>query len=276
MHLLAAIALLLPTPVVPDDLEMLKKEVQELRSLVQDEKVARLELEVQVRDLLLEVRQLQDEIAELRRGAGQDRERPQAKREPRPEPPEVEPRGEKTERSRPSADDRRRADEAWQRARSLSQLEDYGGMLDALNEAIEILPDAPPLLYNRGWTLVRLDRHAKALEDFNRVIELGETGWEVYFHRGLAYHGLERYDDAIKDYQRTLKIDPRSAGNNVSYYNIACAYSLQGKKTEAIRYLQRAVEKGFDQFKHMEEDSDLESLHGDPRFEEIVGRGREL
>jgi tetratricopeptide (TPR) repeat protein len=57
----------------------------------------------------------------------------------------------------------------------------------------------------------------------------------------------------------------------VIYYNVACCESLAGRTEDALRHLRRAIELS-DRFRAFaKEDSDLEALHGEPEFAELVG-----
>jgi C-terminal processing protease CtpA/Prc len=88
---------------------------------------------------------------------------------------------------------------------------------------------------------------------------------------GLLQEG--EYDKAITVYAMLADLPGisayRSAHSGI-HYNLACAYSLSGRKEEALTSLGKAVELGFANMKFMEEDSDLESLRDDPRYKEIM------
>jgi dienelactone hydrolase len=56
------------------------------------------------------------------------------------------------------------------------------------------------------------------------------------------------------------------------FYHLACAYSQDGKKKEAIGALKNAVEKGFADVLVLESDPDLEPLRKDPSYLEMVER----
>jgi len=53
-------------------------------------------------------------------------------------------------------------------------------------------------------------------------------------------------------------------------YNLACAQARQGKTDDALASLKRAVEDGFRDPKHLQEDADLELLRKDDRFAGIL------
>ena len=55
------------------------------------------------------------------------------------------------------------------------------------------------------------------------------------------------------------------------YYNLACSHSLLGQIDEAIRILGHALELGYDNFKGLQDDPDLDNLREDPRYEDLLG-----
>ena len=50
------------------------------------------------------------------------------------------------------------------------------------------------------------------------------------------------------------------------YYNLACFQSLLKKKGEAIKNLELAYDNGFQDYNHMMNDTDLDNLRSDKRF----------
>lgn len=77
------------------------------------------------------------------------------------------------------------------------------------------------------------------------------------------------YRNAIPAYEKALVLRAGFPSNMA--YNIACAYALLGDKEKAMQWLERSFEMGFRNLEHSRVDSDLVSLHGDPRFQRIVG-----
>ena len=83
---------------------------------------------------------------------------------------------------------------------------------------------------------------------------------EAYTKKGLYEKGLQ----IDKRLARLLKFDP------TVHYNLACSYALLEKKKEAFSALQKAIKLGYSDFSHLRKDSDLKSLHSDPRFQKLV------
>ena len=96
-----------------------------------------------------------------------------------------------------------------------------------------------------------------------------------------------RPGDAIETLGLAVRLDGTDA---ISAYNLACAYSLEkaaaerlpGKRTrleqyaqtarreKALRWLDEALRRGFDDHKQVRVDPDLESLHGDPGYHAVL------
>mmetsp|Transcript_96593 Transcript_96593/g.133959 ORF Transcript_96593/g.133959 Transcript_96593/m.133959 type:complete len:405 (-) Transcript_96593:161-1375(-) len=55
-------------------------------------------------------------------------------------------------------------------------------------------------------------------------------------------------------------------------YNAACCHVKLGQPTDAVAQLQRAVEAGFDDWAHLQEDEDLTGLHGTPQWAALLQR----
>jgi tetratricopeptide (TPR) repeat protein len=94
-----------------------------------------------------------------------------------------------------------------------------------------------------------------------------------------ALHQLHRYDDAAACFAQVIRFG-REQGKEpaIPGYNRACALNRGGRKDEALRQLDRALDRersaGAEDLTKdwVTEDGDLESLHDDPRFQAIIKR----
>jgi len=77
----------------------------------------------------------------------------------------------------------------------------------------------------------------------------------------------KRYDEALAAGTEMNRLVP---GNPVTLYNMACALALLGKKDEALAALDSAVQAGFTDVAHMKQDTDLDSLRGEKKYQEII------
>ncbi len=77
-----------------------------------------------------------------------------------------------------------------------------------------------------------------------------------------------------KDYSRAAELYLRAfdAGATIPAvpYNAACCFARHGRADEAFKYLDLALQRGWADVEHLKNDADLESLHADKRWDEIV------
>jgi len=76
------------------------------------------------------------------------------------------------------------------------------------------------------------------------------------------------------DYAEGLRIDERlshlCAEEPLVWYNLGCSLALMSRRDDALEALSRSLELGYDDYEWMKKDTDLTSLHGDPRFESML------
>lgn len=87
-----------------------------------------------------------------------------------------------------------------------------------------------------------------------------------------AYTGAGMLEQALASDLELVRRAPEEPGIR---YDLACSYALLGRRDEAFEALSKAVDLGFDDPEHMTEDEDLVSLHGDPRWRDLLARVRE-
>ncbi len=102
-------------------------------------------------------------------------------------------------------------------------------------------------------------RHLELNPEDPRALNLGAI---AAAHQGQRERGLEWA-------RRALAIDPEDSG---MLYNTACYFAVQGERDEALNCLEKAVQLGFGLRGWIENDADLASLRGDPRFQAVLER----
>ncbi|HEV2885145.1 MAG TPA: hypothetical protein VGW36_09825 [Pyrinomonadaceae bacterium] len=90
---------------------------------------------------------------------------------------------------------------------------------------------------------------------------------QEWYDRAYKLHNSDRYPEAIEAFKKAIDLGYRKA---TAMYNIACGYALLNDKENALAWLARAFENGFDGRKLLREDSDLDPLRSDPRFQRFV------
>jgi len=82
----------------------------------------------------------------------------------------------------------------------------------------------------------------------------------------LAYFG--EAEESVRHVQTAVALRPND-GNTL--YNAACAYGVLLRKTEALATLRRAIAAGYGNLNWASKDSDLDCLHDEVEFRELVG-----
>lgn len=90
-----------------------------------------------------------------------------------------------------------------------------------------------------------------------------------------------RYKEAEALYRETLAIQKRVLGADDPYtadtiYNLGCLAAVQGRTQQALSWLSEAVDHGLRSgvVLNMEQDEDLKSLLGDPRFTALIAHAK--
>jgi len=86
------------------------------------------------------------------------------------------------------------------------------------------------------------------------------------------YAFFQQEADAMRELQKAVALRPDDS--NI-LYNAACGYGILKKKTDALALLKRASEAGLSKWDWVARDPDLEILHDEPQFQQIVERGKQ-
>ena len=77
-------------------------------------------------------------------------------------------------------------------------------------------------------------------------------------------------------YLKGLKVDEMLSllkpHDPVVLYNLACSYSLLNEKDKALCSIKQAINCGYDDFDHIESDTDLDNLRSDSRFRKYFSK----
>lgn len=111
------------------------------------------------------------------------------------------------------------------------------------------------------------------------------TDFEIQFYEGVLrkkpdfvealsalgdlYTRQGRYEKGLEIDEHLLRLRPEDP---IVLYNLACSYSLLSDTDRALRTIQQAIDHGYDDFHHLEQDGDLDNLRHDRRFLEYFSR----
>ncbi|MFN4226824.1 MAG: tetratricopeptide repeat protein [Candidatus Ratteibacteria bacterium] len=101
---------------------------------------------------------------------------------------------------------------------------------------------------------------------YEKLIKIKPDFVEVLFQLSHIYI-------LLKDYKKVLKIDKKIGQilnlDPISYYNLACDYSLLGDVEKAEKNLKIAISLGFNKKKYIKKDKDLDLLRKSKNFKGI-------
>lgn len=144
---------------------------------------------------------------------------------------------------------------------------DYPAAIHFYKRAVQINPAYADVWYRLGLCHELLGNMPEAVNCFLKCIELSPGNSNYITSLAFAYLITGKYDQSKDLLLQSVEIDP---GMAINYYYIACLYSIQGKNDEGFKWLEKAFEKGFDNFEYLQADPYLENLRRDEGYEEML------
>ena len=130
-----------------------------------------------------------------------------------------------------------------------------------------ILMAAPLKALGREDEMRAAMRHG--LEVAGKHLELNPDDARALYLSAGALVQLGDEERGLDWTRRAYAIDSEDPG---VLYNVACSYSNMGRTDDAIACLEKAVQNGFGHREWFENDSDLDPLRGDERFQALMKR----
>jgi TolB-like protein/Flp pilus assembly protein TadD len=131
-------------------------------------------------------------------------------------------------------------------------------------QAILLSTDA---LGKLGWDEQALEAARQGIRVADAHLELTPDDARAWLLSGAALMRLGQRDQALERTRRAFTIDPEDP---MVLYNGACVYALAGSSNEAIDHLDKAIQNGLGQREWLENDSALDSIRGEPRFQALL------
>ncbi|PIN05582.1 hypothetical protein CDL12_21878 [Handroanthus impetiginosus] len=128
--------------------------------------------------------------------------------------------------------------------------------------------------------IIRIERNAGFIS--NRVREIQMQNYlrkkeqkeqrEKDLREGLKLYKSGNYEEALEKFESVLGSKPESNGAAVASYNVACCYSKLDQIQAGLSALEDALEAGFEDFKRIRTDPDLENIRKSKEFEPLLKR----
>lgn len=122
-------------------------------------------------------------------------------------------------------------------------------------------------LYWTGEALRALERYTEAIVALEQAADLLPSNLHVWLALGWCRKRTARLDLAIAALERAEEASPEEA---VVHYNLACYWSLAGKKQRALAYLARAISIDANYRDLLLDERDFDPIRSEPEFRALV------
>jgi adenylate cyclase len=131
-------------------------------------------------------------------------------------------------------------------------------------QAILLSVDA---LAKLGWDDEAIKTARQGIQVADTHLELNPDDARALLLSAAALMRLGQRGKALERARRAFAIDPE---DSMVLYNTACVYALAGSSNEAIDHLDKAIQNGLGQREWLENDSALDSIREEPRFQALL------
>lgn len=153
----------------------------------------------------------------------------------------------------------------------------------AYNKAIHFNEKMAEAWNNMGTTYFFENKYKKSLKYYQHAIAIDPNSPSFHVNLGTSYSRIKQYAEAVDEYRVALTLDPtvlaQFGGNGTVvqprqvdadyFFYLAKVFASLGRTAEAVRYLRRSFEEGFDNFKKLDEDPDFVKISKDPIYGEL-------
>lgn len=151
--------------------------------------------------------------------------------------------------------------------------------------ALRLRPNYPEALNNLAAVYYARKRYGKAEKYYRKAIKLDPRSAPIYSNLGTDYFAEHKGEQGIEAFRTAFALDPHVfEGNSVQLvaeslpardraeqdYCLARLFAQSGHKVEALDYLRRALDEGFDDKKKILADQTLASLRATPEFAQLM------
>lgn len=102
---------------------------------------------------------------------------------------------------------------------------------------------------------------------FEGILERNPNYVDCLMYLGNAYTSNGMYEKGLLVDMRLSHLRPKDP---LVHYNLACSYALLKNADAALDTLEKAIELGYNDIRHLEKDKDLEPLRADVRYRRLV------
>jgi len=106
---------------------------------------------------------------------------------------------------------------------------------------------------------------------FEGILERNPNYIDCLMYLGNAYTSNGMYEKGLLVDQRLSHLRPKDP---LVHYNLACSYALLKNADAAFDALEKAIDLGYNDARHLEKDKDLAQLREDVRYRRLIEKIR--
>ena len=172
----------------------------------------------------------------------------------------------------------------WNKLGIACQLDmDYSNARKAYKEATQRQIDFAEPWNNLGTTFFLQNRYRKSVKYYLHAVKLSPSSASFHLNLGASYSKMKKYPQAVEQYRAALELDPnvltehnatatvvQARGTDVEFYfYLAKVFASLARPEDSVRYLRRAFEDGFKDFKRLDQDPDFQRISKYPAYVEL-------
>ncbi len=120
----------------------------------------------------------------------------------------------------------------------LSAKGDVQGALNCYDQALQMNPSEPSVLYDLGNGFAKLGMWDEAIANYRRALEITPDQADILDNLGFALAAKKQYAEAIMNFEAALRIDPDSAA---AHNNLATVLFREQRLGEAVHHYREAL-----------------------------------
>ena len=156
-------------------------------------------------------------------------------------------------------------------------------------QALRLKPDFPNALNNLGAVFYQEGDFKKAEKLYTRALKLEPANAAVAKNLGTAYFAQGNLRKGMQAYRLALRNDPNAFGDNNQDviakpetsserskrdYCLAALFAHAGMNGQALEYLRKAMNAGFNDYKRLTVDPDFAALRKTPEYAQLISDER--
>ncbi|MBU2529024.1 tetratricopeptide repeat protein [bacterium] len=136
--------------------------------------------------------------------------------------------------------------------------------------AVKLNPSFYQAFNNMAIAYMAKGEYEQALNPVNKSLALNYECGDTFNLMGLIFANQASYSKAIAAYKRAIHL----SGSPQAYYNLSCIYALQNETDLALRFLDHAIDSGFNDINSVSAEPAFKNLISDKRFSELIEKIR--